>query len=473
MILLRNFIFQFLVLFRILSRHRKFIFLVTLSILVFVLITYYFFIKNVDFFASLISEGVVGTYTEENLPKVVTNLLSKSLIKVDKSGLPQPDLASGFEANKEASKYILTLKQGEYWLDGSVIKAQDFDITIPDVKVHILNDQKISLELADSFSPLPILLNKPVFKRGSLIGTGPYFIDKIEKNQIFIKKITLKSSKKNLPKVIIRFYPNEKIAKNALSIGEVSSLIGLSDVSDLVGQKPFKSASAVNYTRLVTIFYNTKDAILSDRNFRLALSFAAPSIKQEVEAKTSIPPISWAFNADVKDFLDNPDQARVYFNKVKQGKDSTITLTVTTTLQDVGQKIVNEWTKNGIKAVMRVESGIPQNFQALLIAQDIPIDPDQYSLWHSTQNKTNISQYNSLNQYSPRIDKDLEDGRKATDIEVRKAKYQDMQKVLLDDAPATFLYFPKYNVIYFRKVEDSLRKVINLQLSGMQLAFKP
>ena len=100
-----------------------------------------------------------------------------------------------------------------------------------------------------------------------------------------------------------------------------------------------------------------------------------------------------------------------------------------------------------------------QNFQALLITQKIPSDPDQYSLWHSTQSETNISKFSS-----PRVDKDLEDGRKISDLETRKQKYQDFQKVLLDHAPATFLYFPKYKVIYLKKIEIDLMKILDLQI---------
>jgi peptide/nickel transport system substrate-binding protein len=110
--------------------------------------------------------------------------------------------------------------------------------------------------------------------------------------------------------------------------------------------------------------------------------------------------------------------------------------------------------------VLRVESGIPQNFQALLITQNIPADHDQYSLWHSTQKSgTNISRIDW-----PRIDKDLEDGRKITDPETRKQKYKDFQRILLDQAPAIFLYFPKYEVVYMKKAEKQLNEILPIQL---------
>jgi len=293
---------------------------------------------------------------------------------------------------------------------------------------------------------------------------GDYEIENIKKQNNYLNKVTLVPTKdKSLPNLVIRFYPNEKIAKNALKIGEVQSLVGINDTSDLSSSgNIFLEFNKQTYNRLVGIFYNTKDPILSDENFRLALSFGAPSIIGETKARTTIPPTSWAFNEDAKEFLDNQEQAQEYLAKVKNGKDSTIVLTATSNLKAQGERVVEAWKRAGIKAVLRVESGVPQNFQALLITSELPSDPDQYALWHSTQTSTNVSKFSQ-----PRVDKDLEDGRKVADLETRKARYKDFQKVLLDHAPITPLYFPKYNVIYLKKVESKLKKVLDIQLSNI------
>lgn len=402
-------------------------------------------------------EGVVGTYQQQDLPEVVTNLLSKGLIKVDKSGLPQPNLVSGWEVLDSGKAYKLKIKNNLSWVSGEKIKALQIEVPIPQVEFSSGDPTTLELKIEDSFSPFLTLLTKPIFKKGTTIGLGPYKISNIQKDQIFVKKIVLASEDKNLPEVVIKFYPNEKIAKNALNLGDISVLLGVNEWEDFQSQKTLKIISKTNYQQLVTIFYNTKDPLLSDENLRLALSFAAPSIKDEEEAMTSLPQTSWAFNREVKDYLDNPTQAKNYLGKAEK-KDSTVTLTATSFLKGAGEKVIEAWNKAGIRAVLRVESGIPQNFQALLIAQNIPLDPDQYSLWHSTQ-ITNISKFSSA-----RIDKDLEDGRKSLDLETRIARYQDFQKVLLDHSPATFLYFPKYNIVYREKAESMLNKVLPLQL---------
>lgn len=431
--------------------------ILTIAFLLFLI----FSLKDI-LFTKTVTEGIIGTVQERDLPEQVTNLMSQSLVIVDKKGLPKPNLASGWEVMEDSKVYVFKLKDGLTWADGTKVRSQDIDITIPDVTVEYPDDNTIKFKITDSFSPFPTLLEKPVLKKGTLIGIGPYSISKIKKDGIFIKRLTLKSKDKNLPQVVINFYPNEKIAKNALILGEVQSLLGISDLSGL-NEPNLKVFSWVNYEQIVTVFFNTKDAILSDENFRLALSFASPSIKGEIEAKTSLSPNSWAFNPQVKDYLDNTDQAKLAWNKVKNGKDAQITLTVTSSLKNVGEQVVQSWKALGVNAVLRVESGIPQNFQTLLITQNIPADPDQYSLWHSTQGVSNISKYSS-----PRVDKDLEDGRKLSDMETRKTRYQDFQKVLLDHAPAAFLYFPKYNVVSMKKVENDLNTVLKIQLSHME-----
>lgn len=418
-----------------------------------------------QFFKPTISEGLVGTYTSGNLPVIVTNLLTKRFVDVDQTGQPVGNVASSWSVDKDGTSYTFKIDPNLNWSDGTKLRAYDLDFSIPGAEMTVVDENTVSFKITDPYSPFPTLLNKPVFKKNSgekLIGLGNYSIQSVKKdptNQVFITTLVLGSKDKSLPNIKINFYDSERKTKEALRLGDIESILGVNDTTDL-SDKTLGSYSKTNYQQMVTIFYNTKDPILSDDNFRLALSFGAPTIKGETEAQTSIAPNSWAFNSEVKDYLDNLEAEKASMKKVKNGANSTITLTATSFLQGVGSRIVEAWNKAGIKAVLRVESGIPQNFQALLIAQNIPSDPDQYSLWHSTQAQTNISQFSN-----PRVDKDLEDGRKEQDLTKRKGQYQDFQKVLLDHAPATFLYFPKYNVIYRKKIEPQLKKVLDVQLA--------
>ncbi|HLC87954.1 MAG TPA: ABC transporter substrate-binding protein [Patescibacteria group bacterium] len=415
-----------------------------------------------------VKEGIVGTHEERDLPETVLNLISKPLIKIDKSGNPVPELIQSWEISNEGKVYRLKLKPDLSWSDGRKVKASEIYISIADVEITAPDDQTLEFKLAEAFSPFPTLLNKPILRKApvefgfELVGVGPYKVLNKKKDGPFVKKIDFDIADKSFPRVSVTFFPNEKIAKTALKLGEVQSLLGVIEPDDLNFNNLAKK-ELTNFNQLVTIFLNTEDPLLSDENLRLSLAYSAPEFANAEIARTSLSPHSWAFNPNVKDYLNNKTKALESLKKVEKGKDETITLTVTSSLKDTGEKVVEAWNNLGLKTVLRVESGTPQNFQALLITQNIPADPDQYSLWHSTQkDKTNISKI-----ASPRIDKDLEDGRKNADPEVRKQKYQDFQKILLDQAPAIFLYFPKYEVVYMKKIGVDLDKVLPIQLVNL------
>ena len=103
----------------------------------------------------------------------------------------------------------------------------------------------------------------------------------------------------------------------------------------------------------------------------------------------------------------------------------------------VADQVKSDWEQLKIKVDIVTTTNLSVNYQVLLLAQNIPIDPDQYNLWHSRQENSNLSKINN-----PRIDKLLEDGRKETDLEKRRFIYSEFQKYLLDECPAAFLYYP-------------------------------
>ncbi len=413
---------------------------------------------NVD----ALTEGYVGVYTDTNLPTPVTRLLSQSLVTLDRSGQPQPQLAESWTIKDNT--YTFHLKDNLKWNDGTTLKSSDLVFSLPGIDVKFPDDKTIVFTLKEPFSPFITTLDKPVFKGDTLIGNGEYSVDSLsyDNDGIKVLKIVMSSTKHHPQQVIVRFYQDEQTAKTAFWLGEIDALLPISSISDFQQVSNIRTRKIPGYTNLVAIFYNTKDQTLSDKNFRKALGLAAPRVQGEDFAKTSIPPTSWAFYSQVREYLQNPQEAKAFLDKVKNGKDSTVYLTVTPELTQLGEQIVQAWKQIGVNAVARVESGIPQNFQALLIAQPLPEanDPDQYDLWHSTRTRTNISKYENK-----RADKDLEEGRQKSDLQIRKDQYQDLQRVLADDEPATFLYFPKMNVVYLKRAESQINQLIGLQFA--------
>lgn len=417
---------------------------------------------NLFYSANVLRIGLIGTYQEHDLPAEVTELISKGLAQADSASRIRPNLINGWEVNNDATQFKFKLKEGLRWSDSTPLKASDLEFPIPNVSISYPDDKTVQFNLKEPYSPFPSLLTRPIFRKGTLLGMGPYRIFKMEKSRIFITKIILKAKDPNLPEVYIRFYPSEKVAVTGFKLGEVQAIFGLSNPKAVEASSGVAVKQRTDYSRIVTVLYQTTDKLLSSRSLRQALSYQIPKAQEETMANNPYPPTSWAYDTTAKKYFSNEKEAGEALERAKSTLadsklQSELLLTTTPNLASVGETIVRAWEKLGFDAKLRVESGIPQNFQALLITQSIPQDPDQYFLWHATQTKTNLTKYDSK-----RVDKDLEDGRKIIKEEERREKYFDFQKILLEDVPAAFLYFPKYNIIYLKKVEPLLNKILSL-----------
>lgn len=406
--------------------------------------------------------GLIGTYEEHDLPIEVTKIISPGLLEASSDGRIKPNLVTGWDVNHNATQFKFKLRNDLKWTDNTKVKATDLEFGIPNTTVSYPNDSTIQFDLKEPYSPLPSLLIKPIFKKGTLLGMGPYRITKIEKSRIFITKITLQSNDPKLPVIYVRFYPNEKVAVTGFNLGEVQVLMGLSNKGAIPENPLTLLKQRTDYSKIVTILFQTTDPLLNNRSLRQALAYQTPKIVSEEVANNPYPSNFWAYNSDSKKYLSDSDEAKSALERAKsQLPDDKLhgelILTTTPNLSETGKTVAAAWKELGFDSKLRVESGIPQNFQALLITQSIPIDPDQYFLWHTTQTKTNLTKYDSK-----RVDKDLEDGRKAISEEERKTKYFDFQKTLLEDTPAAFLYFPKYNIVYLKKTESFLNEVLKI-----------
>jgi len=91
-----------------------------------------------------------------------------------------------------------------------------------------------------------------------------------------------------------------------------------------------------------------------------------------------------------------------------------------------------------------------RNYQMALTAFDVGPDPDQYSLWHSGADRGTIN-FAYAHGWGV-IDQDLEVGRAAVDQSARLAAYIDFQLLMVDAAPAIFLYAPHYDYAVSQRV---------------------
>jgi len=393
-----------------------------------------------------------GTYKTHTLPIEILKQLGTGLTAMNSDGKIEPALARSWDIKDNGKEYVFYLSQNVYFHTGEKLTAYNLPLEFAEVKKTALSEYVISYKLSNPYAPFLATVSRPILQKG-LIGTGTYKLQHIDvdRETSFVKSLTIEQITNPSNKQIFTFYPSQEAAKTAFVLGEADAVVGVDNLTIISGKtlaewKNTKVEKAVDYTKLVSIFYNTTDPILSNKKVRQALNYALPETFTFGERAISpIPPTSEYFSRSPNAGIYDKEIAQsLIVNSRLSEKDLVIQLSVQKAYEEVARIIQGHWKEIGVTTHIRIVDEKPITFQALIHPFVPPLDPDQYTLWHSNQ-RNNITGYKNV-----RIDKLLEDGRLTTNVSERSKIYADFQKYLLDDAPASFLYFPyRYTIRKF------------------------
>jgi peptide/nickel transport system substrate-binding protein len=314
------------------------------------------------------------------------------------------------------------------------------------------------------------------------IGTGPYrFVQRRGKTLVFAANDKYFLQKPKIPTIEISEYLNEDQAIAALLRTEIYTLINVPPEKVQQFEKyshlKVKKYSLANNTRL--IYFNTdkpedtlkepvRKAIASAIDkFELTQFIPGAEIAYGPYAQTS-----WVYNekdqglinfdveASRKRLLDAgwkiPDNSK---DNIRYKGDTRLLLTLSYLETDTN-KIIAEQIRLYMKTIgvdiafkpLNREELIQQvlpnrDFEMLIFEVQTSIDPDLYTLWHSSQEKypgLNISGYTSAE-----VDGYLERARVITNRDRRLQEYRSFQETLITDVPVIFLYHPPFYEIQF------------------------
>lgn len=77
------------------------------------------------------------------------------------------------------------------------------------------------------------------------------------------------------------------------------------------------------------------------------------------------------------------------------------------------------------------------DFDVVVLGWGLGLDPDQYNIWHSSQQAP--GQFNFIGYQNPSVDKLLEQGRQELNPDKRMKIYHEFARILLEDSPIVYL----------------------------------
>jgi len=318
-------------------------------------------------------------------------------------------------------------------------------------------------------------LNNDPFNRNP-IGTGPFRFSKWVTGQ----KVVIKANPDYFEgKPEIEEYLYRLIPDTATQFLELKALnIDMMSLSPVQYQKQtddrfFKTEfNKFNYPALsyTYIGYNLQNPKFSDKRTRQALTHAINknAIIQGVLLGLGKPatgpyiPESWAFNPTVKALDYDPERAKALLAEAgwrlgsdgilkKGGEPFSFTLLTNQGNAErakAAEIIQRDLREIGIQVEIRVlewQTLLHQfinkkQFEAIIMGWGVGLDPDIYPIWHSS--KTKEGEFNFISYQNPQVDDLLIKGRQTCNQEERKKIYQEVHRLIAEEQPYTFLYYP-------------------------------
>jgi peptide/nickel transport system substrate-binding protein len=415
--------------------------------------------------------AVVGQYNLSNLPTIIKQQLSAGLTSIGPDQSPQAMLAEKWIIEDDGKQYRFVLKKNVFWQDGKELMPEDVYYNFADVNI-VTTPNDVIFKLPEAFAPFPVAVSEPILRSSiqkrfllndltKIIGIGQYEMLDYKMDGNYLSEFKVDGPE---GRYIYRFYPTEDAAVLAFKKGEIDVLLDLASCHDLCDWSNLEIVRDLDYNSYLALFFNNADPLLT-KNIRQALSYALEKNYGEARANSPFNPNSWAYLEGGKDYQKDWERGIERLIDELPRQPLNFELTTTTIFKEEAEFIQKELSTFGQEAVtacqndgdveekelcdnlsinLRIKvSNFPDtnNFQLLLMGQTIPIDPDQYFMWHSTQ-ATNFTKYKNT-----RIDSLLERGRQTLDMEERKSIYQELQQFLLEDPPAVFLrYLEKFSI---------------------------
>ena len=447
----------------------------------------------------------------------VNSYVFNGLVKYDRDLKLVGELAESWDVRRNGLEIVFHLRRNVTWHDGAPFTAHDVVFTYerlvdPTVltpygsdfalvkSVTAVDDHTVRVEYKEPFAPALEswgigMVPRHVFvgkdfnthpANRAPIGTGPYrFVQlKTDEKTVLVANPDYFEGRPYIDRVIVRVIPDSSVQFLEMRNQSIDTM-GLRPDQYKAYDAFFKNHQKFRYPSFSHTFFgfNLTRPLFQDVRVRRALAMALD--KREIidgvllgygrSATGPFPPSSWAFDPTVPETPFDPVGAKRLLAEagwddtdgdgVLDKNGSPFAFTVIT---NQGNKMREQTAlilqahlaRVGVRVDIRVlewSSFIHDfvdkgNFDALILGWNLGRDPDQYLIWHSSQRGE--GRYNFVGYDNPETDRLWEQGRRTFDLDQRRAVYQKIHRLLAEDMPYIFLYYPESLPVVHRRFQN-------------------
>lgn len=458
-------------------------------------------------------------FTTSSVSMSLQDLIFNRLVRLNSKGEIEPDLAESWDISADGLVYTFHLRKGVRFHDGIECTAYDVKFTYDKILDPAVNspfkvyfDLITDTQVMDKYT-FRIILKKPsatfiyrlvreilperLLKNADLktcyfnfhpVGTGPFkFKDWSADNQIILEyNPDYYEGRPYLDKIVVRVYPDSRTLWTALMRGEVdyATFIEREDYEVIKNDLAFKSY-AVPADIYYAIFFNTAGSLFADKRMREAVTCGIDrkglidevAYGYGVECSGPFYPQCLGFNSQILPYEYSPKKSQALLKEAgwrdedndgileKDGEELELKVLVDSRseiyqriimvarqqLQEVGIKIkVVLYSDDRELDREFLDKNRPQARLRLFLAG---ADPDQTKEdWSSKEPKIADKLWVYINK---EVDELFSQGEIAQDKEERKGIYQKIHRIIYDEQPACFLYFPFVFHVVYAKFENT------------------
>ena len=427
-----------------------------------------------------------------------------------------PDLATGWSISPDGTGWTFKLRSGVRWHDGRPFTAEDVKFTIESIinpKVNalfrsnlagvtgadILDSLTVRINSRDPIASLPILLGyniaiapKHLLEGKDLneipefvanpVGTGPFKFKENVRGDHFTVVVNEDyfEGRPYLDSIVFKVIPDLNVVTAQLRTGELDlamvepvnrqALQGAAHLNFIIAEEPNVFFIALNNTR----------PLFQDKRVRQALMYGLDRKLIVDTILEGLPPLATGplpkamgefYDPDLKPYPYDPGKAKALLAEAgwRPGPDGI--------LQKDGQRFSFE---------LMVDKGNPTREQIAVTAQqywkrlgiDVRLDVQEWAVYLSRGNKLpgdydartgwritapdpdKTAEYatgganNHFGYSNPEVDRLLAEGRRTFDHQKRTEIYRQFQRVVYEDVPIIWIYYPVQILAVNKRVKD-------------------